>query len=301
LTRCSDNLEQRIVAEVVRRLEQIVRGQALDPRGAAGPPITDSPAAGARDAEWRNAAAPGRAVNGADAQVGQGVQRSVSANGYDRPQGAGQPETGVVSIGDAVISMRQLNQLPPGTRQVRIARRAILTPLAKDWLRERGIDWQYEGLGGANAETGRIHLAVAHVAVGSRSTKSRGGNGLGEPDVGLEPLRRLAGQAGLTVETLAAERDESLVTPVSLAVARSDERVLWITRQPMVVLCRANREPPIRAAWALDEAAVNEALRQLAANVLVCEPDRHSDTAWKRIFELLRSPCASDRSSARSR
>jgi hypothetical protein len=43
------------------------------------------------------------------------------------------------SIGDKLITTKTLEQLPPGSFEVLIAPRAIVTPLAKDEARERGI------------------------------------------------------------------------------------------------------------------------------------------------------------------
>ncbi len=44
-------------------------------------------------------------------------------------------------VQDAVVSIQVLQTLPAGTRRVRLTPQALVTPAAKDWFRERRIEW----------------------------------------------------------------------------------------------------------------------------------------------------------------
>lgn len=46
-----------------------------------------------------------------------------------------------VFVQDSVVSIQVLKALPAGTRRVRLTPQALVTPAAKDWFRERRIEW----------------------------------------------------------------------------------------------------------------------------------------------------------------
>lgn len=50
----------------------------------------------------------------------------------------------VYTISDAVVSVQSLTRIPAGIKQLRIARNALVTPAAKDWLHEKRIAWSKE-------------------------------------------------------------------------------------------------------------------------------------------------------------
>lgn len=50
----------------------------------------------------------------------------------------------VFTLNDAVVSVQSLTRIPAGTKQLRIARNALVTPAAKDWLHEKRIAWSKE-------------------------------------------------------------------------------------------------------------------------------------------------------------
>ena len=70
------------------------------------------------------------------------------------------------------------------------------------------------------------------------------------------------------------------VRSVAEQVAAGPSAGVVLTRQPAVALCLANRQHGVRAAWAVNPAAVREALTSVGANLLVVNPASHG------IYEL---------------
>jgi hypothetical protein len=65
--------------------------------------------------------------------VDTGFAKATSGNGSNALKSAS------VSIADKLITAATLENLPPGTDEVRIGLRAIVTPLARDDARDRSI------------------------------------------------------------------------------------------------------------------------------------------------------------------
>jgi ribose 5-phosphate isomerase RpiB len=91
--------------------------------------------------------------------------------------------------------------------------------------------------------------------------------------------------AAIRAEAGGAERfDRDCVVEVVWNVAQTivaEKRIgLVLTRKPAVAVCLANRQPSVRAAWAVNVASVKESLQTIGANLLVINPDLHS------LFEL---------------
>lgn len=65
----------------------------------------------------------------------------------------GASETGVVSSADRVITQAMIEALPAGTRRLRFAGHAVITPAARDQAKQQGVELK-RGLGAAASEQG---------------------------------------------------------------------------------------------------------------------------------------------------
>ena len=70
------------------------------------------------------------ALNTAQANNTASVNSTVSADNSEP-----------VFVQDSVVSIQVLKALPAGTHRVRLTPQALVTPAAKDWFRERRIEW----------------------------------------------------------------------------------------------------------------------------------------------------------------
>jgi hypothetical protein len=149
---------------------------------------------------------------------------------------------------------------------------AILTPAARDLLRERGIE-------------------ISRREAGSDRHPGGGASGATHLPRGKEPLPRLVvGGSGCRIEQQAAldtaiaqsgwyiERVElgqlgPLVTKIAGQVAKGSCRGLLVTDQAAVAVCMANRLPGVRAAHVSGRGDVEEAIGTLNPNVLIIKSD----------------------------
>ena len=71
-------------------------------------------------------------------------QTANTQTGHTQATPASSASEQVYTISDAVVSVQSLTRIPAGTKQLRIARNALVTPAAKDWLHEKRIAWSKE-------------------------------------------------------------------------------------------------------------------------------------------------------------
>jgi ribose 5-phosphate isomerase RpiB len=179
------------------------------------------------------------------------------------PQPASEPVPGQLRLNQRVVTMAALANRLDGLKEVVVASGTLVTPSVRDELRKRGV--------------------ALTVATDGMDSGPQGGSLL----VGVAGNADKAGAllAAIRAEAGDAERfDRDCVIEVAWNVAQTivaEKRIgLVLTRKPAVAVCLANRQPSVRAAWAVNVASVKESLQTIGANLLVINPDLHS------LFEL---------------
>jgi hypothetical protein len=165
------------------------------------------------------------------------------------------PATEGFRVSAAVVTQALLAESVNGVKTVRIGTKAIVTPSARDYLRQKGIEVIRESAA-APARTGRrvqIIVATAHPHV------SAAVEALEQSGIGCE--KRLSG--------LPAEAATQAISAVCRGEA---EKVVIFTAEPELVACLANRNAQIRAAAVADAAAVRRMQTALKPNVLAIDP-----------------------------
>jgi hypothetical protein len=179
-------------------------------------------------------------------------------------------------VAGRLFSLRHAEALPWGTREVRVEPRTVVTPLARDFLKQQGVGLR----------------VVARSEV-------QGDRGAGEWGFAIE-LERESGMLAAFRRVLLAEVDpwvELASTPGSAArwVVEAPERgAVLLVEQASVAVWRACRWSAVRAAAAAEPGEVARAVRHLGVNLLVVEPAGKS-IAW------LRQVCASFRTAGAPR
>lgn len=202
------------------------------------------------------------------------------------PESAASARTAVLS--DAVITLRSLAGLSSAVRQVSVLPKAVLTPSARDWFRNRGI------------EVVRAS-AVVSPGAGSPGAGSVGDGSVGDAKLGklylhsnLGPLRGNAWRAALVEsnwewESLVACPAPQAVAELAAVLGPPNRLALLVTRETHYAVCQANRHSTVRAAAAATVDEARDAYRQLRANLLVVDPSRAPDYALGRVLrEFLR-------------
>lgn len=166
-----------------------------------------------------------------------------------------------------LFSLRHAETLPAGSRIVRIAPGTVVTPLARDLMKRRGVTIQLAGI----AEFGATAVGEWAFAIDS--------------DLGsLHALRRsLLEDAGRWAEL------EPSVDDVTHWIQAAEGRgVLLVTTDGALAVWRACQAPGVRAAVAAEPTDVDRASRSMGANLIVVEPDGKSPSWIKQLATAFR-------------
>lgn len=163
----------------------------------------------------------------------------------------------------AVVTARMLEEMLAARGPIELPRDALLTPAARDWLRDRKIPVTWQDAPPAGGVGGRVPIVIDLKTPMLRSL--------------LIALERILG----TTETIdPSEKAGGMVAAVrtlcsGVAAGRYPRGIVFAEDGGLPV-CVANKCRGIRAALGLCLPSVEQAVRQFAANVLVIEPGRQT-------------------------
>lgn len=166
-----------------------------------------------------------------------------------------------LEIAERVVTVSTLVGRVAGKRTIIVLPHAVVTPAARDFLRELGLTIE------------RQSQRVQQAQLGLRRV-------VGVAETSYEPAAMLAGLRGQEFEQVARVGLVGVVDEIVDRVARGGAVGLIFTDQADAVLCLANRSAGVRAVLARSAAAVRQARGTIAANLLVVEPKS------KSVFEL---------------
>ena len=186
---------------------------------------------------------------------------------------------GIESFAGTLVSLKQVEILSPKIVELLIAPGTVVTPLARDLLKRRGVSIRFV----ARSEVARAgNLGEWGFAIESEINR-----GL------LEALRR-----GLLEGPESWFEVGSTFEEATGWVAGVEGRgAMLLTDEASVAVYRACREPGVRAAVAVDVDTVSRAVRALGVNLLVVEPAGKSIAFLQQIgrsFRRLGGPEAPD-------
>ena len=168
-----------------------------------------------------------------------------------------------------LLSVRQAEALPPGTRTVQVACGVVITPLAQDLLKRQGIT----------------------IRVGSQADTRKAGARSGEwgfaieSDLGtVSALRR----ALLDDDRPWSELPAELTTVTAWLVEATGRGAVWVTEEAALTVWKSCQVSGVRAAAATEPADVHRAARTLGPNLLVIEPVGKSISWMKQLASAFR-------------
>jgi hypothetical protein len=170
---------------------------------------------------------------------------------------------------DRLFSVRQAEALPPGTRVVQLGPATVVTPLARDLLKRRGITIR---LGGAGES-----LAAAR---GEWAFSIATGSELGM----VSALRR----ALLADPRAWIEFEPSLDLVAKWLVDVKGRGAMFITSEAALAVWKSCRITGVRAASATEPSEVYRAIETLGINLLVIEPAGKSISWMKQLAGAFR-------------
>ena len=232
-----EQLVAAIVAEVKRVLE--LRGISVNSGDSNVKPVTYSAP--------KKTSLPGTLNTGSPAPASKKTIPAASGETLDL--------TGI-----KVITRKSLEGISAG--QVLIAQRAVVTPMASDYAREKGIAFVRNGDGqqGSYAGNTGAALPVAAVAVDPAF------------NCGNRDIAGLFARQGVNADLIAGSSYEAAVTRCAENVASGGAQfAVCIERTGFAGPVYANRNPRIRAAFCRNMNDVRAARRDLDANVIVLD------------------------------
>jgi len=165
---------------------------------------------------------------------------------------------------DRLFSLRLAETLPPDVRSIKIAPGTVMTPLARDLLKHRGITVRLAGLAEiAPAVHGEWAFAV---------------------DAGTGQLQALQ-RTFLEDPRSWTELEPSLGELTGWIRDGEGRGAFLVSMDPALIVWRACQVPGIRAAFAAEPADARSAARSLGVNLLVVDPTGKS-ISWIRQIAL---------------
>jgi hypothetical protein len=178
-----------------------------------------------------------------------------------------------VQITELVVTQALLAETVNGAKQVRIRPAAILTPSARDFIRNHGIEIIRESSSRSTSTGVRWQIiatvSTPEIAAAVEGLKVRG----------ICAAFRLA---GLPVEAASQA--------VSALCRGETAKVVVFTSQPEFVACLANRNDQVRAAAVADAAAGERVQRTLNPNLIAIDPSAKGVHELKGLLKTITLP-----------
>ncbi len=177
-----------------------------------------------------------------------------------------------VQISESVVTQAILAEAVNGLKQIRISPTAILTPSARDFVRDHGVEVIREpsSRGASASVRWQIITTVSMPQIAAA----------------VEGLKTHGIAADFRMLGLPAEAASQAVS----AVCRGEAvKVVVFSSQPELVACLANRNEQLRASAVSDAAAVERVRKTLNANLLAIDPSTkgvHELKALLKTFTL---------------
>jgi hypothetical protein len=215
------------------------------------------------------------------AEVDDAVRSVLSTRG--RGPESGRPTSGAEVFAGRLLALRQVEAMPGATREVRVAPGTVVTPLARDLLKTRGIALRMV----ARAEVARVrHPGEWGFAIIEEGAESG----------------TIAAMRRTLIEGEWAELEGSLGEALRWVAEVPHRGAMVLTEEASVAVWQACQVAGVRAASVADPDAVARAVRRLGMNLMVVEPRGKSISWMKQLgltFRRAGAPAGIDREEGR--
>jgi hypothetical protein len=177
---------------------------------------------------------------------------------------------GELTITDSVVSEATLRGKLENIQKLVISARAVITPSARDLLKEKNISLT-RALKTASTSPTRLVLGTAGAKLDTSSL-----------------LRALASR-GVTAEQLPAVGLAQVTCELADEVTKGGKLAVLLTNTATAAVCLANRYRGIRAASATNRGEVNDVIRAIGCNFLVIDVARRQGAELQRVVEAFAS------------
>jgi hypothetical protein len=180
---------------------------------------------------------------------------------YGQPQAASG-----VALTDKVVTLAVLERLPAGTARVVVAATAVVTPSAREYARDAGIEIVRGTAAPASPAASRPFI-IAHAECGSDAAARCATLARAIPAAQQLPATGLA----------------DVVATIATHASRDGARAVLLAGRPAAAVVLANRSPGLRAVTARDTAGLLAAAAECSANLVVVDPRALSAVSLDRL------------------
>ncbi|MDX1965234.1 MAG: hypothetical protein SFX18_18965 [Pirellulales bacterium] len=179
--------------------------------------------------------------------------------------------TGEVQLTAKVIGLADVAVFAGKAVTLRVATGAIVTPAARDWLREKEILLIKEPakLNNKNEPTANQR----RIAVPKPSTIVWADV---RPTTASAAVLRKLRDSGSTVQQIARTGQSTMVAEVAEQVAGHGFRGVVLTGEPWSAVIGANRRQSVQAVWCRDQREIHDAQRTVEVNCLIIDHARQT-------------------------
>jgi ribose 5-phosphate isomerase RpiB len=177
---------------------------------------------------------------------------------------AGALSPGELLIDDKVVSAATLQNRLSGVQRVMVSARAVVTPSARDLLKENNVSL-VRTLKAAAASSVELLLAKLDSRFDSAG------------------LIRTLQNRGVAVQQMATAEGVKSIETIAHEISQRGKLGVILTGSVATALCAANRHRGVRAAVASNRGELESAIREIGANVLVIDITRRSTLEVERM------------------
>lgn len=178
---------------------------------------------------------------------------------------------------ERVITAATLDARPATARTLVVGRGVVVTPAAKDRLRQLKMELRVESNGASTATAATVQAGKVYIHATTGAL------------VGA-PLAKLVAAPAWQTESLVAAPLAQAVAELSAVLADARHVGVLVTSDRDLALCLANRRSTVRAVAAGEKSAVAAAVREWGANLLIVDPRRASIPTIKQWIDAFLLP-----------
>ena len=183
-----------------------------------------------------------------------------------------------------VLSLDSLRSVPSGTKQITVSSTALVTPAAKDWLKEKGIGWTRMVPTVSSLGTGKSPVASNPSGL---STSVASGENLQKNIMETESKRVLVTGSVLWLRTLEKQLcpkssqidqvqfdDAASLRAVAQAIRNGAPAAIAVVKAPHATLWQAARDEALRPSIVSQWSDLTEVLQEVPTNLLILPASR---------------------------
>jgi len=179
-----------------------------------------------------------------------------------------------LALTESVVTVASLaSRVTSNIRRLVVSPRAVVTPSARDWLRNRSIELTRA------SETAIANATAKPATVGKLYLHST------SPNSQMRSWSQRIVDSGWEVESLVPCPAHQAAAELSAVLGPRNRLGLLLTRETLTAVCLANRHANVRAAEVSTVDAARTAVLQIHANLLIVDPVRSGEFGLRRIVQ----------------